>query len=225
MTSASFRPLSPVLRSVSRCFGLGLGILGLVAFAASCSSTKGAASSTVDAEAEVAWLEASPSLARSIELRSVEVSQMSNVDDFVRLSDWFQSTGEPTYPKLLEMAGSSDDSQRTFALSVIAARRDPRLLSPLRNRVPMSSLANQQHRYGMARALLMMGDRQGVPVLIDGLESASRRDRALCIAALNAGTNAGIAYNSAASAEERQVAVAAWRQWYADISDDVLLAR
>ena len=112
-----------------------------------------------------------------------------------------------------------------FALSVIAARRDQRLLAPLRERVPMSSLANLQHRYGMARALLMLGDNSGVPVLIDGLESPSRRDRALCFAALSAGTNAGIRYNSGASLQERTESVAAWRKWWSDMDDDVLLQR
>ncbi len=202
-----------------------MGILGLVLLSGSCSSTKGAAPSGMDAEAEVSWLEASPSLARDIELHAMEVSQMAVQDDFIRLSDWFQSVGEPAYPKLLEMAGSSDDAQRTFALSVIAAQRDPRLLSPLRERVPMSSIAKQQHRYEMARALLMLGDNSGIPVLIDGLESPSRGARAQSITALNRGTNAGIEYNAAASEQERAASVAAWRQWWSEMDRDMLLQR
>ena len=176
-------------------------------------------------EAEITWLEPSPSLARDIELRSMEVSQMAAQDDFVRLSDWFQSVGEPAYPKLLEMAGSTDDRQRTFSLSVIAAQRDPRILAPLLETVPMSSIPKQQHRYEMARALLMLGDKSGVPILIDGLESPSRGARAQSITALNRGTNAGIKYNAAASAEERAESVAAWRQWWSEMEQDTLLQR
>ena len=141
------------------------------------------------------------------------------------IRDRFQSVGEPAYPKLLEMAQSTDDTQRTFALSVIAAQRDARLLTPLRESVPMSSLAKQQHRYEMARALLMLGDNSGIPVLIGGLESPSRGARAQSIAALNRGTNAGIPYNAAASEEERAESVAAWRQWWAEMDRDALLKR
>lgn len=215
MTSASFRLLVPVV----------LATFGLVFLASSCSSTQGAASSSVDAGTEVTWLEASPSLARDIEVKSLEVSQMTVQDDFIRLSDWFQSVGEPAYPRLLEMAASSNDAERTFALSVIAAQRDPRLLSPLREAVPMSSIAKQQHRYEMARALLMLGDHAGIPILIDGLESPSRGARAQSITALNRGTHAGIPYNAAASDQERAESVAAWRQWWAELDQDDLLAR
>ena len=202
-----------------------LGSLGLLVLAASCSSTKGAAPSAVESGAEVTWLEPSPSLARDIELHSMEVSQMAAQDDFIRLSDWFQSVGEPAYPKLLEMAASTDDIQKTFALSVIAAQRDARILPSLQEAVPMSSIAKQQHRYEMARALLMLGDHSGVPILIDGLESSSRGARAQSITALNRGTNAGIPYNAAASAQERADSVAAWRKWWSEMEQDTLLQR
>ena len=225
MTFAPLRLFVPVLHRAMRCMGPVLGSLGLVLFAVSCSSTKGAASSDLDAGAEVTWLEPSPSLARSIENHAMEVSQMSVTDDFVRLSDWFQGVGEPAYPKLLEMAGSSDDNQRTFALSVIAAQRDPRVLGPLREAVPMSSIAKLQHRYEMARALLMLGDNSGVPLLIDGLESPGHRARAQSIRALERGTNAGIEYNAGASDEERAVSVAAWREWWSALDQDQLLQR
>ncbi len=225
MTSPTLRPIQTTLRRASRCLGSAFCLVGLVLLAGSCSSTKGAAPSSMEAEAEVAWLPASPGLARSIEARSIEVSQMASDDDFVRLSDWFQSVGESAYPKLLDMAASPDGTQKMFALSVIAARRDARLLDPLQEQVPMSSLANQQHRYGMARALLMLGDTSGVPELINGMESPSRRDRALCFAALSAGTNAGIKFNSGASDQERAQSIAKWRQWWSEMDRDELLQR
>ncbi len=203
-------------------------ILGAAAMAlavASCASTQGSAPVGAMGNVESSFLEASPALARDIEIKALEVSQMRSDDDFIRLSDWFQSVGESAYPKLLEMAQSSDDMQCTFALSVIAARRDARLLEPLREAAPMSSIANQKHRYEMARALLMLGDQSGVPILIDGLESPHPRARAQASKALSRGTNSGIGFNALGTDEERAESVAAWRAWWNGMEQDQLLKR
>ena len=172
------------------------------------------------------WLEPSPALARQIEIKALEVSQInSSVDDFVRLSDWFQSVGEAAYPKLLEMVTSPDNNQTSFALAVIAAQRDVRMLKPLRQAAPLESIRSESHRAAMARALLMLGDRSGVPILIDGLESPNIFARRKCLSALKRGTNVEIPYNANASEEERADGVKAWRKWWAEMEQDDLLNR
>lgn len=188
-----------------------------------CSSTKGAASPDVVGATEEAWLQPSPALRRDIEVKAIEVAQIATMDDFLRLSDWFQGVGEVGYPKLLEMVQSPDQTSRRFAINVISARRDPRLLQPLKEAAPINSIAGQEERYDMARALLKLGDMSGLSILIDGLESPSLQVRVQAHKALEEGTNARIPYHAAASQEERDAAVQVWRDWYASMDGDAML--
>ncbi|QDV07641.1 hypothetical protein Poly30_31690 [Planctomycetes bacterium Poly30] len=196
-----------------------------VVLVAACSSTKSSTASELVGSATPQWLEPSPALARDIEIKALEVSQINNEDDFVRLSDWFQTVGETAYPKLLEMVKSSDNNQKAFALSVIAAERDVRMLEPLRQAAPLSTISHQAHRFEMARALLMLGDTEGVPILIEGLESPNVYARMKCYAALKRGTNVQIPYSATASDQERAEGVTAWRQWWNEMQQDDLLDR
>ncbi|MFT7171521.1 MAG: hypothetical protein ACI80K_004675, partial [Paracoccaceae bacterium] len=214
-------------RFVSKAARPVLCALALAAVAA-CSSTKSSVATDPASDmgtAEMVWLEPTPGLARDIEFRALEVSQMATTDDFVRHSDWFQTVGEPAYTKLLEMVLSPDQKQQAFALSVIAAQRDVRMLQPLRETAPLDSIENEQRRFEMARALLMLGDNSGIPVLLDGLESSSPGIRRLCIAALKRGTNQDLSYHGGDSEEVRAQSVAAWRQWWSEMNQDTLLSR
>ncbi|MEM8710146.1 MAG: hypothetical protein AAGG01_04285 [Planctomycetota bacterium] len=205
-------------------FVLAVLVAALLLFGlGACSSTNGSASPDVVGATEDAWLQPSPALRRDIEVKAIEVAQISTMDDFLRLSDWFQGIGEVGYPKLLELATSPDQTSRRFAINVISARRDPRLLEPLKAAAPISGIAGQEERYDMARALLKLGDMSGVSILIDGLESPSLQVRVQAHKALEEGTNAGISYHAAASQEERDIAVQAWRDWHQSMSTDEML--
>ena len=91
--------------------------------------------------------------------------------------------------------------------------------------LPLRTIANQAHRFEMARALLMLGDTEGVPILIDGLESPNIYARMKCLAALRRGTNMQIPFKANASDEERAEGVEAWRKWWSEMEQDQLLVR
>lgn len=189
-----------------------------------CSATKGAVSTT-QAEDDGAWLQPSPGLARQIQLRSIEVESAATQDEYVRLSDWFQSVGEPAYPALLDLAGGNSARGRSFALSVIAAMGERRLLEPLREVLPFESLDRAGHRYEYARALVKLGDFSKIPVLIGGLEDENLYTRAVANEALKSATNNAIPFRADGPPEERAQAVAAWREWWSTRSADGLLER
>ncbi|MEM1449796.1 MAG: hypothetical protein AAF957_02260 [Planctomycetota bacterium] len=202
-----------------------LGLLALTAFlsvATACSSTKGSASS--NAEYGV-WTEPTADLARQIEQRAMRVSVIASPSEFVELSDWFQTIGEPAYPRLLEMVEIGDMRQRSFALSVISALRDRRLVAPLKAVMPEKALEIQTHRYEYARALATMGDYEMLPALIDGLQDDDHFLRALANQTLREVTNNDVPYEATAPREERQIAVEAWKSWYQTQQEDALLQR
>lgn len=193
--------------------------------AASCSSTTKGSASARGSDADTEWLEPSPALKRDIQLKAMEVEVIQTPDDFVRLSDWFQHVGEPAYPKLLEMVGSGDARARSFAMSVISAMRDPRLLDPFREAVSLDDLRSDNHRYDYARAILSMGDFDGAPILIGGLEDPNPQKRALAYRALGRSTNTGIGFDPHGSEEERAESIAKWRRWWAEVNSDPMLDR
>ena len=202
-----------------------LGLLALTAFlsvAAACSSTKDTASS--NAEYGV-WTEPTADLARQIEARALQVSVISSPSEYVELSDWFQTVGEPAYPRLLEMIEMGDTRQRSFALSVVSVLRDRRLIAPLKAVMPEAALEMKTHRYEYARALATMGDYEMLPSLIDGLQDEDQFLRALANQTLSEVTNNVVPYSASAPREERQVAVEAWRSWYQTQQEDALLQR
>lgn len=200
-----------------------VSVLALAAAACS-SSTKGSTSAAAMESTDVSeWLEPNALLNGQIELRSNEVEVISSLEDFVRLSDWFQNVGEPAYPKLLEMASSSSKRSREFGLSVIAANGDARMLEPFKARIPVPSRDEVNHRYEYARALLRMGDISGAPYLIEGLEEAGAKKRAMAYNALLESTQNNIPFDASGTEEERAASVAAWRQWYAARSQDPML--
>ncbi|MEM9383165.1 MAG: hypothetical protein AAGB93_24665, partial [Planctomycetota bacterium] len=157
-----------------------LGLLALTALlsvvAPACSSTKSRSGSNGDYGV---WTEPTADLARQIELRAMRVSVIASPDEYVELSDWFQSVGEPAYPRLLEMIDTGDMRQRSFALSMMYGLRDRRLVEPLKAVMPAEALEVQGHRYEYARALAAMGDFEMLPELIDGLQDDDRMVRGL----------------------------------------------
>lgn len=191
--------------------------------AATPSPTSRAAGAERSDEGGDDWLEPSPQLASQIEVRSHEVEVISTLEDFVRLSDWFQNVGEPAYPKLLDMAQSRSRRSKEFALSVISAMADPRLLKPFKEQVMLPARENANHRYEYARALLRMGDLQGAPILIEGLEDDEPMKRQLAYKALVRSTRNEIPFDANAPAEERVEAVTAWRDWYEKRTADPML--
>ena len=209
-------PIRPVLVSLALILALSL--------TSSCASTS-ASTGTASNDDPSEWLKPTAGMQRSINIKAMEVTVINSTDEYVALSDWFQTKGEQAYPKLLEMVESGDTRQRTFSLSVISAIRDRRLAMPLRNAMPEAALENKGHRYEYARALAMMGDFSALPVLIEGLNDTHSVARIESMKALQKATHNPIPYSPNASPEDRQKAVDAWMIWWERQQADVLLSR
>lgn len=209
---------------------LAWAVLGL-GFAA-CSSTKastaaGAPANSIGSTAVQGGLpelmQPTSEAATRISVKAYEVQAIRSNEEYVRLFEWFQNQGELAYPKLLEMAGGSHTGAREFAMSIIAARSDDRLLPYFQRDVPEPSQENTNLYLGYHRSLVALGDTSSIPVLIDGMEVENPKKRAIAHRALELATRNGIAFDPMGSPEGRAASVQAWRDWYEAQSNDPLL--
>lgn len=186
---------------------------------ASCAGTHTTSASLPAGE----WLEPSADLKRKIDQKAVEVSNCQDRYTWVGLSDWFQSVGEPAYPKLLEMVEYGDPRQRSTALCVIAAMQDRRLLQPMREAMPPAALERESTRREYARALAKLGDFSELPVLIEAMRDSDPEQFGLAHRALEEVTNTQIQVRANSTPEERERIVAAWMAWWEQHQGDLLL--
>lgn len=205
-------------------------VLGLSA--ASCSSTKasvndGAPDTAVlgsEVEGELPNLvQPTDEVATRISVKSYEVQSIRSGDEFVRLFEWFQGQGELAYPKLIEMSAGSHTGASEFAITVIGARGDSRLLPYFLRDVPEPAKEEVNLYLGYHRALVAMGETTSIPFLIDGMEDPNGKKRAMAYRALELATRNGIGFDPNGSAEERAKSIQAWRDWYEARSNDPLL--
>ncbi len=208
---------------------LAWAVLGLGA--AACSSTKASVSTEGLGGADAPsgqdqlpeLIQPASDIATRISVKSYEVQGIRSSDEFVRLFEWFQNQGELAYPKLIEMAAGSHSGAQEFAMSVIGARGDDRLLPYFLRDVPAPSPDNANLHLGYHRALLAMGETSSIPVLIDGMEEDNLKKRAVAHLALERATRTGIGFDAGGDPEARAASVQAWRAWYAAQSSDPLL--
>lgn len=186
---------------------------------ASCASNGQTSASLSDSE----WLEPSAELQRKISQKEIEVSICPDQFTWIGLSDWFQSVGEPAYPKLLEMISYGNPRQRSFSLCVIAAMQDRRLLEPMREAMPTSALESEGIHREYARALAKMGDFSELPVLIEALRDSSPEQFGRAARALETVTNSNIPVSASSTLEEREKIVEAWLGWWEKQQQDALL--
>lgn len=118
--------------------------------------------------------------------------------------------GEPAVPQLVANLRSSEESVQTISAYVLGVIRDPRTLDAL-HRATIE--ANRNVRYEAATAMLRMGDRRGLPTMIDGLEHPDPLIRARAILVLKERTGETFGYRADDRPADRAAAVARWRAW------------
>jgi hypothetical protein len=204
------------LTTTRRLLSVSLLALGALASCATNASTNASLSNSE-------WLEASSELQRKIDQKGAEVTICPDQFTWIGLSDWFQSVGEPTYSKLLEMVEYGNTRQRSFALCVSAAMQDRRLLEPMREAIPTEALGSEGIRREYARALAKMGDFSELPVLIEALRDSSPEQFGRAARALETVTNSDIPVSASTSYEDREKIVEDWLGWWEDQQRDALL--
>ncbi len=122
------------------------------------------------------------------------------------------SYGEPAVPQMVANLASHQDSVQLMAAYCLGMIQDPRSLSALDAARRSSS---PSVRYEAATSMLRMGDRRGLPTMIDGLEDSDPLVRGRAILVLKARTGNTMGFEPQGRADDRQAAVARWRAWLA----------
>lgn len=120
--------------------------------------------------------------------------------------------GERAVPQLVQNLGSDKPPVALMSAYVLGMVKDPRSLAALQD-ATLSS--DRMLRYEAATAMVRMGDRRGLPALIDGLEDPDPLVRARSILVLQERTSEMRGYKADDRPEERAAAVARWRDWLA----------
>ncbi|MBL8693896.1 MAG: HEAT repeat domain-containing protein [Planctomycetes bacterium] len=130
--------------------------------------------------------------------------------------------GPAAIPRLKDAVADEDPVRRAFALNVLGAMGDRRVIETLREatRDPEPSV-----RYEAARSCMRLGEWSVLGVLVDGLQDESVYRRTLCHDALRKNTGVDFGFQPQAPTEERAAAVAKWRSWWSQHSKDTLAMR
>jgi hypothetical protein len=132
--------------------------------------------------------------------------------DWAAIAQKLVSYGEPGVPQMIANLGSHQTSVQLMAAYCLGMIQDPRALGEL-DAARVS--ASPGVRYEAATAMLRMGDRRGLPTMIDGLEDADPLVRGRAILVLKARTGNTMGYEAQGRTDDRQAAVARWRAWLA----------
>lgn len=189
------------------------------ALALACASTT--SSMPTETPAATQWLEPSAPLKDEIEKQASRLPYAERLDERIDLITWFAGVGEPAYPTLLELSTDARPKVAGTALAALGATRDPRLIEPVR--ALELNAAEADLDLEKARALLMLGDWSGIPVLIDGLRDDRLYTRAICASALRDATRMGFEFDPTAEDGPRAEAIARWEDWWERRSGDSLL--
>jgi HEAT repeat protein len=131
--------------------------------------------------------------------------------------------GPVAIPQLIEAAKDGEPAKRSFAMNVLGALGDRRVLPTLREGL---ADADSGVRYEAARSCLRLGDwAAGMPVLIAGLADPSEFARTLCHDALRRQTGMDYGYSPKDSEVERAEATSRWRDWWSRHSKATLALR
>lgn len=118
--------------------------------------------------------------------------------------------GEPAIPELVRALEHHDAGVRTLAAYLLGLHKDPRTFDALAR---VQGDMDLGVRYEAATALARAGDRRGMPVLIDGLDSRDPRVRSRSIKVLQQTTGETFGYRHDDHPSDRSAAVARWRHW------------
>lgn len=122
------------------------------------------------------------------------------------------SYGEPAVPQMIANLDSHEKSVAVMAAYCLGMIQDPRALDPLARAM---ATPHEKLRFEAATAMLRMGDRRGLPTMIDGLEHPDPLVRARAILVLKERTGGTMGYAADGRPEDRAAAVARWRAWLA----------
>ena len=136
---------------------------------------------------------------------------------------WLAQTGEQAIPALLEGLGHDHAKVRSSCCWVLGRMRDRRTVPQLQR---LTTDAELSVRMEAARSLVLMGDIDQAPNLIQGLDSDRKEVRFMCHEALKSATGHDFGYDHLGQDQiALQAAVLRWRQWWSSYSGDAAFAQ
>jgi len=136
---------------------------------------------------------------------------------------WLAQGGEQCLPALLKGLKHENPKVRSSCAWVLGRVHDRRTIPDLQVAVKDEQ---ETVRLEVARTLLLMGDLNYCPVLIEGLDSDKKEVRFLAHEALRSTTGRDFGFDHLSEdATARHTAVLGWRQWWGDYSGDTFFAQ
>ncbi len=168
------------------------------------------------------YLKPNELMAREIDNRISQIPFQQREELFNNLL-WLAQTGEQAIPSLLTALEHNNAKVRSNALWVLGRIRDRRAIPQMQ---PLVQDQDSTVRLEAARTLVLMGDLQHTPSLIDGLDSDRVQVRYLCHEALRQATGREFGYDHLAdNLASRNQATYRWRKWWSDQSGDPWFAK
>ncbi|MGK0350501.1 MAG: hypothetical protein ACJAYX_001172 [Planctomycetota bacterium] len=161
-------------------------------------------------------------------LMSTEINQRidqipyQHREELVQNLLWLTQTGEQTIPALLTGLASENPKVRSSCCWVLGRLRDRRTVPQLQSLVADSETSV---RMEACRTLVLMGDLQQSPKLIEGLDSDRKEVRYMCHEALKTATGHDFGYDHLnQNQQELRLSVLHWRQWWGEYAGDTFFA-
>ena len=185
---------------------IGLAFLPLSA----CGSTGG-----------LPYLQANELMGREIENRVLQIP-FQHRDELYQNLLWLAQSGEQAIPDLIEGLSNQNPKVRSSCAWVLGRIGDRRTIPDLQQ---ISKDSHSTVRMEVARSLVLMGDVQQAPTLIEGLDSDRTEIRFMCHEALRSATGRDFGYDHLSEDRvARQRSVLEWRTWWGDLSGDSFFA-
>ncbi len=125
---------------------------------------------------------------------------------------WLAQVGEPAIPKLKKALNSDNAKLRSNSAYVLGAIGDRRVIPFLRKYI---SDENQLVRLEVARSLILLGEYEGMPELLTGLDSDHLQVRAMCFDALKSVTGKTFDYDHRQKDQAlRRESIRKWKDWW-----------
>lgn len=155
--------------------------------------------------------------------RRVEQIPYQHRDELLQNLLWLAQTGEQTIPALLEGLQHENPKVRSSAAWVLGRIADRRTIPDMQRAMRDS---DSTVRMECARTLVVLGDLVHSPALIEGLDSDRKEVRYMCHEALKTATGHDFGYDHLnQNANELQLSVLRWRQWWSEYSGDSFFAQ
>ncbi|MEM7204669.1 MAG: HEAT repeat domain-containing protein [Planctomycetota bacterium] len=131
---------------------------------------------------------------------------------------WLAQAGEQAIPDLLAALRSQDTKVRSNAVWVLGQIGDRRIIPDLRR---LTQDQDRTVRLETSRTLMLLGDIQRAPTLIEALDSDKVQVRYLCHEALKTATGQDFGFDHLNDdLSQRRRSVLEWREWWTSMSGD-----